>query len=123
VCAAIALTVLPAYSDAAAPAQRFFHTKGGAIECELDNGGGLGVNAYCQTQAPPRSVTLSNKGRVHVCAGDTCIGNGPENAATLASGHSIALGPFTCKATRSAIACKLADGKGFSISLVGVKTL
>jgi hypothetical protein len=105
------------------PPQRFFHSSGGAIECELDNSAAIGVRAYCQTQTPPRSVTLSANGKLKHCTGDGCIGNGPTNATTLKPGHVATLGPFTCKAGARAISCTLRDGKGFSISVAGVKTL
>ena len=59
--------------------QLFFQTRGGAVECELDDGGaaGIGVDAYCQTVQPQRSVTLSAAGVTLVCDGQTCIGNAP----------------------------------------------
>jgi hypothetical protein len=103
------------------PPERFFAALGGAITCQLNDGGGLGVEAYCQTVSPPRSVTLSAKGRVKTCSGRNCIGNPPDGERTLAAGHSLALGPFSCKATASAVDCRLASGAGFAISLAGVK--
>jgi hypothetical protein len=108
---------------AAAPHERFFEAAHGAISCELNNGGGLGVEAYCQTTAPPRSLTLHADGKLSRCNGEDCIGNPPLNDPTLAKGHSVTLGPFTCRAATSAVSCTLASGAGFSISRAGVKQL
>jgi hypothetical protein len=117
--AALALAATPA--AAAAPASRFFQTHGGAIECQLNDGGGLGVEAYCQTGSPPRSVTMNAAGKLDRCSGPDCIGNPPLDVATLADGSAISFGPFKCTNGRGAIACKIKDGRGFTISRAGVK--
>jgi hypothetical protein len=114
---------LAASAVATTPKERFFNSDGGAISCELNDGGGLGVEAYCQTAAPPRSVTMSAKGKLKRCNGRGCIGNGPLNATTLADGHSIGLGPFTCTAGAAEVSCRIKSGAGFEISSSGVKRL
>jgi hypothetical protein len=119
----MALALGAADAGASAPKQRFFHSVGGSISCELDDGGGLGVQAYCQTVSPPRSVTMGASGKLKRCTGMGCIGNGPENATTLASGHSVSLGPFKCTAGTGEISCRVSSGAGFSISAAGVKRL
>jgi hypothetical protein len=110
-------------SEAATLTDRFFHTPNGNIECELDNGGGADVQAYCQTTQPPRSVTLGAHGKLKRCTGVGCIGNGPDNATVLEYGHSIALGPFTCRGGIDAISCTVKSGAGFTISRSGVRKL
>ena len=119
VAAALALIAVPALAKA--PPQRFFQTKGGGVDCELDDGGGLGVNAYCQTVSPQRSVTLNAAGKVKVCTGNTCIGNAPENVKTLAAGSTVTLGPFHCTVGTATVSCRIKSGTGFSISRAGVK--
>lgn len=105
--------------------QLFFQTRGGAVECELDDGGaaGIGVDAYCQTVQPQRSVTLSAAGVTLVCDGQTCIGNAPLNVRTVKPGRTEALGPFACTVGSASITCKIATGAGFSISPADVKEL
>lgn len=121
--ASLALALGAADAGASAPKQRFFHSVGGAISCELDDGGGLGIDAYCQTVSPPRSVKMGATGAIKRCTGMGCIGNGPLNATTLASGHSVSLGPFKCTAATAEISCHVSSGAGFSISAAGVKRL
>ena len=107
------------------PRQRFFQTSTGAVECELDDGGaaGIGVDAYCQTALPPRSVTLTAKGHARSCSGQTCIGNAPDNVQTLKAGSSVSLGPFTCRVRSASVSCKVSSGRGFAISPAGVTKL
>ena len=107
------------------PRQRFFETVGGAVECELDDGGaaGIGVDAYCETLKPPRSATLSASGKLARCYGPTCVSNPPLNVRTLAAGRTVRLGPFTCRAEAATISCTIKSGAGFSISHAGVKSL
>jgi hypothetical protein len=95
------------------------------VECELDDGGapGIGVDAYCQTVQPQRSVTLSAAGKTLICDGQTCIGNAPLNVRTVKAGRTEALGPFACTVGSGSITCKIATGAGFSISPAGVKEL
>jgi hypothetical protein len=107
------------------PRQRFFETTSGAVECELDDGGapGIGVDAYCQTAKPPRSVRLAANGTQLSCAGPTCIGNPPLNVRKLKAGSTVSLGPFNCKVGAAAITCRVSRGAGFSVSRAGVVQL
>jgi hypothetical protein len=126
ICAVLAGTLIGALvvkSDAATFTDRFFHTPNGNIECELDDGGGAGVQAYCQSTQPPRSVTLGADGKLKRCTGVGCIGNGPDNASVLEYGHSVTLGPFTCRGGINAISCTVKRGAGFSISRSAVTRL
>ena len=118
-----ALPAIAATAGAAAAPARFFQTHGGAVECQLSDGGGLGVSAYCQTAEPPRSVTMSAAGKLKRCAGAGCIGNPPDNVVTLAAGHAISFGPFKCAAAAASISCQVKNGDGFTISRSGVKRL
>jgi len=125
--AVLAVAGLGAFAPGATarPRQLFFQTRGGAVECELDDGGapGIGVDAYCQTVQPQRSVTLSAAGKTLICDGQTCIGNAPLDVRTVKAGRTEALGPFACTVGSTAIACKIATGAGFSISPAGVHQL
>jgi hypothetical protein len=111
-----------ANAGAATVTQRFFRSPPGNIECELDfRAAGLANAASCQTFEPSRSVTLSPSGTLKVCAGQGCIGNGPDNETTLAYGASISLGPLHCTSLTSGVRCTLASDKGFAIARAGVK--
>jgi hypothetical protein len=125
-CTVLALSapaVALAGAHKAAPKERFFDSDGGAISCQLNDGGGLGVEAYCQTASPPRSVTMGANGTLKRCGGQGCIGNGPLNATTLPPGHSISFGPFKCTAGSAQISCRVRSGAGFAISHAGVTRL
>ena len=117
--------LVAAASATAKPRQRFFQTAGGVVDCELDDGGsaGLGIDAYCQTVQPARSVTLSAAGKVLTCTGQSCIGNAPDNVQTLKAGSAVVLGPFSCTVKAASVTCKSSSGGGFSISRTGVKRL
>jgi hypothetical protein len=120
--AAVALTALaaPAQAD-----QSWFHSPSGNIQCELDFDVGPGVPnvAYCQTFEPPAAVRLKPNGKVKICEGGSCVGNGPENAFTLSYGDKTTQGPFICRSKRNGVTCKIDSGKGFRISRAGIKKL
>jgi hypothetical protein len=121
---ALALAASAATSaNATTPPQRFFSALAGAVSCELDDGGGLAVQAYCQTITKPRSATLSANGKVTLCSGVRCIGNPPDNEKSLAAGHRASLGPFTCTVSSSMVDCTVQGDRGFSISRTGVKKI
>lgn len=105
--------------------QNFFVSPSGNIGCELDHQvvHGTGDRAYCQTFSPARSVTLSSDGRIKMCTGHSCIGNGPENAYTLPYGSSTELGPFRCVSRPTGMTCTAAAATGFEISRAGVRKL
>jgi hypothetical protein len=103
------------------PTQRFFRSPSGNIECELDyEATSVPNRAYCQTQSPAQSVTLSSDGSVKPCSGVSCLGNGPDNESVLSYGRSTTLGPFRCTSTTSGMTCLLSTGQGFEISRSGV---
>jgi hypothetical protein len=121
VLAAVAMTLAaPALAD-----QSSFHSPSGNIQCELDFDVGPGVPnvAYCQTFEPAQAVRLKPNGKIKVCKGMACLGDGPENATTLGFGERIDQGPFTCVSKKSGIKCTLASGRGFRISRSGIKRL
>ena len=99
------------------PPQKFFHTPGFGIECELR--GGPSGSAYCQTIKPERSVTLNRAGKATICNGSRCVGNGPENAVTLGNEKSISLSPFTCTDNAGSVSC-MVGSSGFVISKSGI---
>ena len=108
------------------PSVRWFHSPSGNIQCEVEFlrrvGGRLRTYAGCQTFQPFRSVSLYRSGRMPVCRGVGCVGNGPENAFTLRYGHSIRLGPFRCTSLRSGMRCVVVgSGHGFLISREALK--
>jgi hypothetical protein len=102
---------------AAAATVTWFHSPSGNIQCEVAAADRRGTYAYCQTFVRPRSVKLSASGRMHVCTGTGCLGNGPENAYTLRYGRSVRLGPFRCTSLVSGMRCVVVrTGHGFVIS-------
>jgi hypothetical protein len=113
-----------------APAQarmqvvRWFHSPSGNIECELAARDQRGTYAYCQTFRPLQTATLRGNGHVTACTKGACpVGNGPENARTLAYGKSIRVGPFRCSSSRRGVRCVVvSSGRGFLIAREGVRT-
>jgi hypothetical protein len=92
------------------------------ISCELDwDLKGLPATAYCQTMAPPRSVTMSPNGAVKKCSGVVCLGNPAQNARVLPYMASTATGPFLCASRLDGFACSAA-GRAFLISKSGITT-
>jgi len=116
--AALALAI-PAV---AAASVSFFHSPTGNISCQMSSGGQIDTSVLCQTLKPARSATLHAGGTTTVCAGQGCLGNGPENAFTLRYRHGVAVGPFRCVSSLSGMHCFVVrTGHGFRISAQGVK--
>lgn len=82
------------------------------ISCQI-----LPDSVYCQTWAPPRSVTMTTDGSYKTCEG--CLGDPGEHTPVLAYGNSTHVGPFKCVSESNGVTCTAA-GKGFSISRSGV---
>jgi hypothetical protein len=125
IAAALFLTAVLQVSSAsgAASGTVWFHSPSGNIECEVSPGGPhRAARAYCQTARPSAGVSLRPNGKLRVCHGQGCIGNGPENASTLAYGHSMLVGPFRCTSSRlQGIKCIVRQtGKGFAIAQQGI---
>ena len=100
---------------------RWFHSPSGNIQCEVAYHDSRGSYAYCQTFHPAESATLHLNGRTKLCHGGKCLGDGPENAFTLAYGHSVTVGEFKCTSSTDGMRC--AVGKhGFTISKRGIGT-
>ena len=119
---AIAMSALLVASASAAV--RWFHSPSGNIECEVSSGGAHGAYAYCQTFRPAASARLSANGRVHVCRGTGCLGNGPENAFTLGYGRSVRVGAFRCTSLARGMRCVvIISGRGFLIARQGIKRI
>jgi hypothetical protein len=123
--AALFLTVFFGMSSAfgATSGTVWFHSPSGNIECEVSPGGPhRAARAYCQTAHPSASVSLRPSGKLRICHGQGCIGNGPENASTLAYGHSMLVGPFRCTSSRQqGMKCIVRQtGKGFVIAQQGI---
>lgn len=125
----LAGAALTAPTAGAAGHQRFFATSAPLrASCELDVGmAGLPSGVICLVLAkdPARivSATLSANGAVHVCHGVACAANPPKHEPVLASGHSLALGPFRCSSLAGgAVRCAVAKtGKGFVLRATGVR--
>lgn len=98
----------------------FFTSPSTNISCELDNGRINLHQVYCQTFRPAESVTLSAKGALRQCKGDTCLGNPPDNAFVLHYGDSTRSGPFACLSTDAGITCTVTGKGGFRISKAGI---
>ena len=128
-CAAAVLVVasmLCGGTAASIAAQRIFLTVGAnAASCEIDfRMPGVRTQASCQsvlTSRHPMSAELSTSGSTKVCSGETCMGNPPENAITLAIGDTVALGPFRCTVLASGVRCiVVSNGRGFLLGARGV---
>jgi hypothetical protein len=120
VAALVGVAALAAHSASSAPALvKWFHTPGFNIQCEVASKDPRGTYAYCQTGKPPRSAQLKPDGSVKICQGGRCIGDGPENAATLSAGQSITVGPFRCRSGGSSMRCN-AGAHGFVIAASGI---
>jgi hypothetical protein len=105
-----------------------FHSPSHNISCELhlteDKPGWshpTQTTALCQTEHPPRQVSMPGAGTP--LTQGTAIGNGPVNEGELLYGRSETLGPFTCLSLTTGMRCTVADGQGFEISRPGVTEL
>ena len=104
-----------------AAAQRFFHSPGDKIECELDyHERGIPALAYCESIPAAVTATMSASGKIKIC-GARCLSNGPENARALPVGETVALGPFSCRSLRHAIRCRVSSGQGFTVTYSGIE--
>jgi hypothetical protein len=109
---------------AAAARQRFFLSPSGNISCEIDLDLAGRSDAYCQTERPSRSVTLTPSGQLRICEGIGCIGDPPENDKTLPYGHHTRLGPFRCTSAVTGVRCTVRkSGRGFRIRRAGIRRI
>jgi hypothetical protein len=115
-----ALAVQPGAGWSSASLVRFFHSPSGNIQCEVASKDPRGTYAYCQTFKAPRSVQLFATGRLKTCTGMKCLGDGPENAFTLAYGRSTTVGPFRCTSLTTGMRCTLPSGHGFLLGRTGL---
>jgi hypothetical protein len=96
-----------------------FLSPSGNISCEIDYQRAGLTEAYCQTQTPARSVTMTAAGTYTTCVGQQCLGNPGTGTPTLAYGTATGVGPFRCESATAGVTCT-ANGKGFRISASGV---
>ncbi|MBO0804374.1 MAG: hypothetical protein J2P25_15030 [Nocardiopsaceae bacterium] len=96
-----------------------FLSPSGNISCEVDYHRAGTTQAYCQTQSPPQSVTMTATGTYKTCNGGQCLGNVGDGTPTLAYGKATGVGPFRCESATTGITC-VANGKGFQISTSGI---
>ena len=96
-----------------------FVSPSGNISCEVDDGYAGLHQVYCQTFAPPESVTMTARGVLKKCIGERCLGNPAVNAPTLPYGTLTGVGPFRCLSATDGVTCT-ASGKGFRISRSGI---
>ena len=82
-CALAAACVL-AVPAAASATTKFFHTANGKTECQITWTHSSRL-AYCQYDSPGSSATLTGSGKLSVCNGSKCLGNGPEDATSFGS--------------------------------------
>lgn len=108
-----------ASAKATTNSQTVFKSPTGNITCEIDYNQTSQSSAYCQTDSPPESVTLTAAGAIKTCTTDQCLGDAGEGTPTLAYGKSVSAGPFHCASATIGITCT-ANGKGFRISNSGV---
>ena len=122
--AIVVASSLAAESWARPETVRWFHSPSGNIQCEVAAMDTRGTYAYCQTFRPLQTATLRRDGHTTVCSRNNCsVGNGPENARTLAYGSSIRVGTFRCTSSRIGMRCEVLPGHhGFKIARSGVAT-
>lgn len=92
------------------------------IGCELNyqRGSGITDEAYCQSDAPPRSVRMTPTGAFKTCDGESCLGNAGQGTPVLGYGQSAGVGPFTCRSDTNGVTCTVGSGRGFTLSNAGV---
>jgi hypothetical protein len=111
-------------AEASTSTVRWFHSPSRNIECEVASHDFRGTYADCQTFKPLQIARLGANGHTSICANRACpVGNGPENATTLAYGHSLRVGIFRCTSSVAGVRCMvIASGHGFRIAREGVTT-
>jgi hypothetical protein len=110
---------------------RYFRSPSGDIACELsDQEHGFPQWAYCQTNVPPQSVTLTRlrnySARVGVCHGTSCLRHLAPDAFVLTPDQSTGVGPLRCSwDTRQPqmIYCEVELGQGFRIGEGRIETV
>jgi hypothetical protein len=92
------------------------------IGCEVDwHFAHLGVATFCQTLAPPQSVTITATGAIEKCSGVSCVGHPAENTPVLPYMTSTSSGPFLCASRFDGVACSV-HSRAFLISRSGIVT-
>ena len=104
---------------------RWFHSPSENIECQVTAADpAIGTAAYCQTGTPALHVVMHPNGRLDLCHGVQCLGNGPVNATTLAYGKSVVVGPFRCTSLRIGMRCVVrSTAHGFLLSRAGLQRI
>jgi hypothetical protein len=103
-----------------ARASYFFFSPTKNLSCEMDYRPGARIT-FCQSLKLPHAATMNRLGGVHVCRGERCLGNPPENTSVLPYGRSVTVGPFRCTSLTSGVRCVVIElRKGFLIDRVGV---
>jgi hypothetical protein len=92
------------------------------IGCEVDfRFAHIGAATFCQTLAPPQSVTITATGAIEKCSGVACVGHPAKNTPVLLYMTSTAAGPFLCASRFDGVACSAGD-RAFLISRSGTVT-
>lgn len=98
-------------------AVKWFYSPTGNLGCEVADRDTRGSYAYCQSVDRPQSVRMASNGRLRICRGEACLGNGPEDATRLAYGRTVRVGRFACSSSRDGFRCRVvSSGRGFFIS-------
>ena len=92
------------------------------ISCEIDDTTSLQL-VYCQTMAPPQSVTMKVDGTLTKCAGEQCLGNPGAFTPALPYGSATGTGPFRCLSSPQGMSCTVTGGKGFQIATGGITSI
>jgi hypothetical protein len=91
------------------------------ISCEITySPGAPESSAYCETNSPTQSVTMTADGTLKTCSGPECGSNAGVGTPTLAYGDSTGVGPFLCTSTVMGMVCTATGGKGFKIATSGI---
>ena len=110
---------------------RYFRSPSGDIACELsDQEHGFPLRAYCQTNDPPQSVTLTRfrnySARVQVCHGTSCLRHLAPDAFVLGPDQGTGVGPIRCSwdmLQPQMIYCEVELGQGFRIGEGRIETV
>jgi hypothetical protein len=122
--ALLAMALLTGSARGATASSRSFITPGSnGASCDL-----VATSASCGV-GPPRvpaqdavKVVLTPSGKMTACYGNGCTASPPAKTPTLAYGHAIALGPFTCTSEQAGVRCVVTKtGHGYLLGRRGFK--
>jgi hypothetical protein len=108
-----------------AKTKAYFFSPSRNISCEMSDDRKRAHGVICQSNKPPRFVSMGLDGRLTICRGIGCVGNpgvtDVPSPTVLAYGRQISVGRFRCLSQRSGVTCTvIRSGKGLLINSTGV---